>query len=613
MAAIALVRVGSMVSCVINVGVIPGCNRTRALRTKAIAITLVGIVAVTGANSGPASAQSYFKFGDYYSPYGYSDPYYKPRKKKPRPVKASKPAAPDAANKAVTAEAAPAKPAVGPLVITVSIKKQRIAVFGADGLITEAPISTGRVGYPTPTGIFSILEKNKVHFSNLYEASPMPNMQRITWSGVALHAGPLPGYPASHGCIRLPHGFSQKLFELTKTGTRVIVANDPVVPQSFAHPRLFNAYPPDDHVTHAVLPASGTKMADASPGPAVSPVNRVIGVTPAAASDGPAGRPKVSAYRQAWKAEMGRLAAAVSASEAAKTQAAARAAETGKSLEEMRVLAKRVRTEFDRLAAEEKKARRAFDASEGQLEVFEKKLAKTTAFTPESAQKAAEAEDKLEAKALDLAEAVDDAAADVADLKQALSLAGAEVATAESVHSEATAALSKASQNLDAAKSADAAAKRREAKRKNAIHVFISRKTQKLYVRQGYEPILDSPVTFANADQVIGTHVFTALSVADNKTDVAWSVASVPTATTAKPVAAKDKKSKATLAGLAANDGAGPAPAQTPQAALDRITIPGDIREQLEDVMKPGSSLIISDNGLSNETGVFTDFIVPVR
>ena len=99
-------------------------------------------------------------------------------------------------------------------------------------------------GHPTPTGIFSILEKNRIHHSNLYGSAPMPFMQRVTNSGVAMHAGELPGYPASHGCIRLPYSFSKSLFGITPMATRVIVARDDVSPVPFAHPLLFTPLPP---------------------------------------------------------------------------------------------------------------------------------------------------------------------------------------------------------------------------------------------------------------------------------------------------------------------------------------------------------------------------------
>ncbi len=135
--------------------------------------------------------------------------------------------------------------ASGPLVINVSLSRQRLTVYDAHGPIAESPVSSGRVGYSTPAGVYSIVQKKRQHYSNLYAGASMPNMQRITWSGVALHAGALPGYPASHGCIRLPHGFSSKLFGMTTMGTRVIVSREPVRPVSIEHDRLFAAFPPE--------------------------------------------------------------------------------------------------------------------------------------------------------------------------------------------------------------------------------------------------------------------------------------------------------------------------------------------------------------------------------
>ena len=111
----------------------------------------------------------------------------------------------------------------GPVLAVVSLAKQRIWVYGGTGLIAQSPVSTGKPGYRTPAGVFSVVQKRKFHRSNIYWNAPMPYMQRITWSGVTLHAGPVPGYPASHGCIRLPHQFAVKLWHMTKIGARIIV------------------------------------------------------------------------------------------------------------------------------------------------------------------------------------------------------------------------------------------------------------------------------------------------------------------------------------------------------------------------------------------------------
>jgi lipoprotein-anchoring transpeptidase ErfK/SrfK len=151
---------------------------------------------------------------------------------------------------AETADVAEVKIPPGPLNIVVSLKEQRLTVYASDGsAVASSPISSGRSGYATPMGVFSILEKNKDHVSNLYGAS-MPYMQRLTWSGIALHAGALPGYPASHGCIRLPHAFSKRLFSMTKMGARVIVTGDAASPKPVSHPSLFVPGPLEmEHLT----------------------------------------------------------------------------------------------------------------------------------------------------------------------------------------------------------------------------------------------------------------------------------------------------------------------------------------------------------------------------
>ena len=129
----------------------------------------------------------------------------------------------------------------GPVHIIVSIGKQRAALYSNGEPIISTPVSTGTADHPTPTGVFSILQKRTWHESNIYSAAPMPFMQRITWSGVALHEGVLPGYPASHGCIRLPRSFATWLFGITDLGVRVIVANDDPKMEDISHPLLFES------------------------------------------------------------------------------------------------------------------------------------------------------------------------------------------------------------------------------------------------------------------------------------------------------------------------------------------------------------------------------------
>lgn len=117
-------------------------------------------------------------------------------------------------------------PAEGPVSIVVSLPLQRAYVFRAGVLIGISTISSGQPGYDTPTGVFPILQKKVEHYSNLYDGAPMPYMQRLTWDGVALHAGQIPGRPASHGCVRLPRAFARLLFGVTELGAEVIVTDE---------------------------------------------------------------------------------------------------------------------------------------------------------------------------------------------------------------------------------------------------------------------------------------------------------------------------------------------------------------------------------------------------
>ncbi|MBV9561886.1 MAG: L,D-transpeptidase [Bradyrhizobium sp.] len=143
------------------------------------------------------------------------------------------------ARPAATVEAEAQREAGEPIMAIVSIKAQKVTFYDSDGWILRAPVSTGIAGRETPAGVFAVIEKDKDHHSTLYDDAWMPNMQRITWNGVALHGGPLPGYAASHGCVRMPYGFAEKLFDRTWIGMRVIIAPNDAAPAEFSHPALF--------------------------------------------------------------------------------------------------------------------------------------------------------------------------------------------------------------------------------------------------------------------------------------------------------------------------------------------------------------------------------------
>ena len=149
--------------------------------------------------------------------------------------------------KAAPKSAAPTVPEVEagePMTLIVSLREQRVDIYRGTSLVTSSKVSTGMRGYSTKAGVFTILEKKRMHHSNLYSGAPMPWMQRITWSGTALHAGVVPGYPASHGCIRLPFSFAPQLYKMTGVGEHVVVAQDRPAPKIIDHVALFQPLPP---------------------------------------------------------------------------------------------------------------------------------------------------------------------------------------------------------------------------------------------------------------------------------------------------------------------------------------------------------------------------------
>src|SRR5215470_5961487 len=328
--------------------------------------------------------------------------------------------------------------AVGePIMAVVSLRNQRVTVYDAKGWILRAPVSSGQRGRETPAGIFSVIQKEAEHYSNLYDDAYMPHMQRITWSGIALHGGVLPGRPASHGCVRMPYDFAQRLFGVTRLGMRVIVAPSDVAPVEIAHPALF---PPK--------PGAGA-----------------VAAARAAEAD-----------EAARKADQARLAAVTASRESARAMIPVRAAENLK-----------LRAEAQLAAAD-----RAV-ASAGSGEARE------------------QAED-VKAKA----------AARVAELEAQLAAAKAELQP----KLEAVAAAREAAVVAENARVMAAEAARKAARDLEPVSVFISRKTQRLYVRQAFQPILEIPITIQDADRAIGTHIFTAMGRTDAGNDLRWSVVS---------------------------------------------------------------------------------------
>jgi hypothetical protein len=405
-----------------------------------------------------------------------------------------------------------------PIMAIVSLRSQRITVYDAEGWILQAPVSSGQKGRETPAGIFSVLQKNAEHYSNLYEDGYMPHMQRLTWSGIALHGGPLPGYPASHGCVRMPFAFAARLFDTTRLGMRVIVAPADAAPVEIAHPALF---------------------------PSKSEASALAAARAAEADE------------VAKKADRARLAAVAASREAARAMMPVRVAENLK-----------VRAE-EQLAA-----------------------ADATLASAISAEAKAQAED-AKTRALDrIAELRAQWAAAKADLEpklDAVAPARAAAAAAEAVRAAAAQAAQEAARDLE------------------PVSIFISRKTQRLYVRHAFQPMWDSPVTIVDIDRPMGTHVFTAMERTNSDTGMRWSAVTLddgrPRTAAVEPQSRARGARGQTVEPIVTD-------ADSAKTALDRIVIPQDALDRIGEMVSPRSSLIISDEPLSAETGKDTEFVV---
>lgn len=455
----------------------------------------------------------------------------------------------------------------GPLVIVVSIDRQKVTIYDGNGVFAESPVSTGMKGHSTPMGVFSVIQKHKFHHSNIYSGAPMPYMQRITWSGIAMHAGVLPGYPASHGCIRMPMAFAVKMWNWTRMGARVLVTPGQTSPQSFSHPLLASVRVPPQPAASlepqtnvgdkADRGAAGTKGAEAKPAE-TKPAETKPVETKTASADGVLGLRSSLGHTVMSDVTTGNAPA----------------------LEEATAQADKIDTPANTDA-------KPADSAEAP------KTASTT--------------DKVEA-----------AKAETADAPKS-ETAKSEPAKTEPAKTEAADTAKK-----DENRVADPApaAKPEAPKRAGQIAVFISRKDSKLYVRQNFAPLFEMPVTIAASDRPLGTHVFTAEANKSDSNALHWSVVSLPVSVRAAareddgrvsrrqrgaaviPVAARPVTAKPVTAKPVVTP-------DSPTEALDRITIPADTMAKINEMLTSGSSIIVSDQGINQgETGEGTDFIV---
>jgi lipoprotein-anchoring transpeptidase ErfK/SrfK len=583
-------------------------------------IAILTAAGTIGAASQADAALYYWQDSDpgYYRP----DPMAQPRRQKARRQSGKKEALPE--------KETGAKPQ-GPLIISVSIEKQKVRIYDSNGFFAESPVSTGMAGHSTPMGVFSIIQKHKFHHSNIYSGAPMPYMQRITWSGVAMHAGVLPGYPASHGCIRMPMAFAMKMWNWTKMGARVIVTPGEMTPANFSHPLLVaQKVAPQPAIADEPktdVPAVKTdKGADA--GAAIKPENSeanlklrsTVGHAPPMllreqthTADASAARPSTNAAvtmsdagnstgsTQPATSEPASATTDASSTEA-KSEALKSEAESAPEAASSDVKsAETISADTDSKKIDEAKKIEALApaqaGSDAKTEITASENAKTEQAPKAEAAKAETSkvdtskadESKTGDKPAEPSKAVADAPAVVPDAKKdAARLPGVEKAVA---------------------------AKPEPPKRSGPIAVFISRKDAKLYVRQEFKPLFDAPVTIAPSDRQLGTHVFTAEADKNDPNLLRWSVVTLPASRNAARNDDDDRPARRRkMAGAASAEMKPVLAPDSPAEALDRIAIPPDAMARIAEAMTTGGSIVVSDQGINQgETGEGTDFIVSLR
>jgi hypothetical protein len=445
---------------------------------------------------------------------------------------------------------------IGPLVIAISIDRQMLKLYDANGLYAESPVSTGMKGHSTPMGVFSVIQKNKYHKSNIYSGAPMPFMQRITWSGIAMHAGVLPGYPASHGCIRMPMAFATKMWGWTRMGARVVITPGEISPSEFSHPLLIARKPEP-------APTAAVELKDTTPTAKTDKALPAADAKPAMSSASLELKPALDAERPKTadaRRDQTQTADASGAMAPAAKSAIISDASPAKADDTVRV----TRRDVDEAAAKSV-----------ELSVLE---AKPSEPAPGETVKAAAGNPPVSTP----------------DVKKDETL-------------PADAGKAAAGPGIDPSPAAAVASKR-----SGQIAMLISRKDGKLYVRQNFAPLFDVPITIASSDRPLGTHVFTARADKDDARALHWSAVSLPAVPRRNDE--DDSMTRRRKSTGAIEMKTTPLPNSAAEA-LDRLTIPADAMARITDALASGSSIIVSDQGIAagGETGEGTEFVVPLR
>jgi hypothetical protein len=491
-----------------------------------------------------------------------------------------------------------------PMIIVVSTGQQKIDIYRGTKLVTSSVVSTGTAAHPTMLGAFSILEKQRYHHSNIYSGAPMPWMNRITWSGTALHAGVVPGYPASHGCIRLLYSFAPKLFQITTVGDNVVVSKGRPAPTPISHPALFQPTPLSKVAELTVPLRTGGAPLPAIAAAAASPVILAKADVPSTVdSDSQGATAAVDTASQGGEA--GTAGATHARPDIApdpfRVHAITRDAGNATKAEANTDPSLAPATNVGGGASDEEKSAVAVPSpapvpSPQPVATLPATAAKVDAGAVAAATQAAssEATAKLEAgivaAAIQAAEPRSEAPLRILFTRRTKRdrIIGFQQTLAELGYLEP--------QNFDGSlgkatvKALKAFQKDNGLPETGAFDEDLVKKVYEkagkgeppaghLFVRQAYVRVFDTPVDFRDPDQPLGTHVYTALKFGPKDTRADW-------------------------VGLDVQDDQGVHP-------LDRIKIPEDVRQKISERLTPGSTFIVADTAINSANlNKGNDFVV---
>ncbi|MBI3702421.1 MAG: L,D-transpeptidase family protein [Rhizobiales bacterium] len=514
-------------------------------------------------------------------------------------------------------QAPPVQPTTGPLLLAVSISKQTVTLYDAGVAIATSPVSTGTSSHPTPTGIFSVIEKQWWHRSNLYSAAPMPFMQRITWSGVALHAGDLPGYAASHGCIRLPESFALRLWGTTKIGVRVIVTKDEVTPVEIAHAMLFSPKAKTEPVLEP-KPEPELKPEQKTP-PENKPQSEVMSM-----SDNAATTLSLAARQTERATEVAVAPITERTPERIVLQTPSpqpepstpvivrppsyvgggpRVIAVPEEVQEQLAAANPVSDEEDEVADngiddETRAALQNLELVDPEHTVINGTAEVTIRRPGQPAETLLLAVEKMPA---DTVQPVSEPRVMLASLDESmipmLSRAmpnGTQLAARRRTHSrEPTVEMSALQPHV---------------LRPGPVSVLISRKDQRMYIRKGFEPLFDVPIKIANPRESIGTYLFTAVAPGEDQAKLRWVVLPIETSSSVEQAVAAEarssdrKRSRAPeriepkVKILAAAN-----------SVLDRLELPQEAVDRISELASVGATLIVTERGLGRRDAAALD------